>query len=392
MKCFQQLSSILSILLLTADSVICSNVLEVTQDNFTSVVIDSGIPTIVDIYASWCGHCKRLSPIWNQLADGYADNKANFQVVKIDGDLNKDISDKYGVTSFPTIKFFDGKGGVEDVTVTRNLESLTIFVFNKIGIPSNIKRRISSAVVSLIDKNFDKIAFDSSKTVIVAFTAQWCGHCKNLKPVFEKVSDIYRYDSDSIILAEVDTTGAGTSEISKLFNITSFPTILVFPDEENITVPIKYPGGRSVENFVEAINAVVGLDRNLDGTLGTAAGRVKKLDDISFQFALASLEDRKDLLKKLEGYVEEYVGGQLTSAKWYKRYAEKISAVGVEYIAKELDRLTTLITSGSASRAKTDEMKKKVNILKTFDVKPETEKEKVLENKKTENKILMDEL
>lgn len=375
MKFCQNLLTNVSILFLAAGSVIGSNVIEVTQDNFSSVVVDSGIPTIVDIYASWCGHCKTLSPIWDKLAGAYADKSSKIQVVKIDGDLNRDIADEYGVTSFPTLKYFDGKGNVEAVEVPRDLESLASFVAKKTGIPSNIKRRAPSAVIPLFDDTFDKIAYDPTKTVIVAFTAQWCGHCKNLKPTFEKVADIYRYDSDSVVLAEVDTSGIGTSELIRRFSIQNLPTILVFPDDDSITEPIKYPGGRSAENFVEAINNVVGLDRNIDGTLGFAAGRFKELDEISLQFVTASPEERKALLEKLDKFVERGVGSELNSAKIYRRYAEKISTLGAEYITKEIDRLSAIIKKASTSRAKTDEMKKKINILKTFALTSETDEE-----------------
>jgi protein disulfide-isomerase A6 len=392
MRFCQKFSTNFSILLFTAGSVICSNVLEVTQDNFSSIVVDSGIPTIVDIYASWCGHCKTLSPVWDKLASAYADKSFKIQVVKIDGDVNRDIADEYGVTSFPTLKYFDGKGNVEAVEVPRDLESLASFVAKKTGIPSNIKHRAPSAVVPLFDDTFDKIAYNPRKTVIVAFTAQWCGHCKNLKPAFEKVADIYRYDSDSIVLAEVDTTSIGTSELVQRFNIKNLPTILVFPDDDGVTEPIKYPGGRSVENFVEAINHVVGLDRNIDGTLGSAAGRFKELDEISLQFVDASLKDRKVLLEKLYQFVERGVGVELNSAKIYKRYAEKISTHGVEYLTKEINRLSAIIKNTSTSRSKIDEMKKKINILRTFALKSEIDEENDFKNEGSKDEISNDEL
>ena len=89
----------------------------------------------------------------------------------------------------------------------------------------------------------------------------------------------------------------------------------------------------------------------------------------------ASPEERKALLEKLDKFVERGVGSELNSAKIYRRYAEKISTLGAEYITKEIDRLSAIIKKASTSRAKTDEMKKKINILKTFAPTSKTDEE-----------------
>lgn len=84
-------TGLISVLNLAA-AVLGSSVVELTEKNFQSVVVDSKIPTIVDVYASWCGHCKRLAPVYDELADAFAHAKGKVQVVKIDGDIHRKIS------------------------------------------------------------------------------------------------------------------------------------------------------------------------------------------------------------------------------------------------------------------------------------------------------------
>lgn len=64
-------------------------------------------PAVVDVYAPWCGPCKRLSPIMDRLAKRYS-GKVNFY--RIDGDKYKEIMRAYGFKSFPTIMFWDEDG------------------------------------------------------------------------------------------------------------------------------------------------------------------------------------------------------------------------------------------------------------------------------------------
>lgn len=80
---------------------------EITDDNFKSEVIDSDKPVIIDFWAVWCGPCKMIAPIVEELAVEY-DGK--IKVGKLDVDSNQQTSIKYGVRSIPTLLIFkDGK-------------------------------------------------------------------------------------------------------------------------------------------------------------------------------------------------------------------------------------------------------------------------------------------
>jgi thioredoxin 1 len=79
--------------------------LEFTDSNFQAEVLEADQVTLVDFWAEWCGPCKMVSPIVDQLAEEYA-GKA--KIGKVDVDSNQEIYMKYGIRSIPTILFIKG--------------------------------------------------------------------------------------------------------------------------------------------------------------------------------------------------------------------------------------------------------------------------------------------
>merc|ERR1712113_784425 len=71
--------------------------------NFNQVVNDSGKNTLVKFYAPWCGHCKKLEPIWEQLAEKYKDS-TDVIIAKMDSTKNE--LEHFKIKAFPTIKLF----------------------------------------------------------------------------------------------------------------------------------------------------------------------------------------------------------------------------------------------------------------------------------------------
>ena len=152
-----------------------SSVLDIGPANFENVVLQSNKPAFVEFYAPWCGHCQKLAPILEQLADKFAFAKGKVSIAKVDADENKDLGRRFGVQGFPTLKWFDGKSNVpEDYKGGRDLESLSAFIIEKTGIKVKTKKIPSSFVEVLNDQTFKKTV-GGEKNVLVAFTASWCG-------------------------------------------------------------------------------------------------------------------------------------------------------------------------------------------------------------------------
>ncbi|MCB9203036.1 MAG: thioredoxin [Flavobacteriales bacterium] len=86
--------------------------LEFTDNNFNEQVVKSDKPVLVDFWAAWCGPCRMVAPVVEELAKEY-DGKA--LVGKVDVDNNQDVSVEYGIRNIPTILFFKGGQVVDKV-------------------------------------------------------------------------------------------------------------------------------------------------------------------------------------------------------------------------------------------------------------------------------------
>ena len=83
-----------------------------TSDNFKAEVLESSIPVMVDFYADWCGPCKKMAPLVEQLAEEF-DGKV--KIGKLNVDENQDIAGTYNVMSIPNFVFFKNGQVAEQV-------------------------------------------------------------------------------------------------------------------------------------------------------------------------------------------------------------------------------------------------------------------------------------
>ena len=83
-----------------------------TDDNFENEALKSDIPVVVDFWAEWCGPCRMIAPIIEELTDEY---NGKVKVGKLDVDNNPQVAIKYGVRSIPTVLFFKGGEVVNSV-------------------------------------------------------------------------------------------------------------------------------------------------------------------------------------------------------------------------------------------------------------------------------------
>ena len=85
-----------------------------TDDNFENEAINSELPVLIDFWAAWCGPCRMIAPIIEELADEF---NGKLKVGKLDVDVNQQTAIKYGVRSIPTVLLLkDGK--VKDTIIS----------------------------------------------------------------------------------------------------------------------------------------------------------------------------------------------------------------------------------------------------------------------------------
>ena len=95
---------------------IMSSVIHADENTFEKAVLQSDVPVLVDFWATWCGPCKAIAPVLDELSGEY-DSKA--RIVKIDVDQNPNLAAQYGIRSIPTLFVF--KNG-EKVDATMGMQ------------------------------------------------------------------------------------------------------------------------------------------------------------------------------------------------------------------------------------------------------------------------------
>jgi thioredoxin 1 len=97
----------------------------ITDESFTNDVLESDVPVLVDYWAEWCGPCKMIAPILDEMAKDY---DGRLQIAKMNVDDNREVPGKFGIRGIPTLMIFKGGQKVAELTGARPKRELTAFV------------------------------------------------------------------------------------------------------------------------------------------------------------------------------------------------------------------------------------------------------------------------
>ena len=132
---------------------------------------------------------------------------------------------------------------------------MIFLVFLAFSVPSTFGN-----IIELDSSNFDSIAMDPSKNVLVEFYSQNCGVCKGLAPIYEKVAQAFE-NEPSCTVAKVD---AGTyKELGERFSVPGYPTIKLFSNTDKSGE--NYSGGRGEQDFIDFLNTRCNARRTSGG-------------------------------------------------------------------------------------------------------------------------------
>ncbi|GAB0094644.1 Protein disulfide-isomerase [Sergentomyia squamirostris] len=113
-----------------------------------------------------------------------------------------------------------------------------------------------------VAKNFAELVTDVDKDVLIEFYAPWCGHCKKLSPIYDELGEKLKAE-DGVSVVKIDATA---NDVPPLFEVRGFPTLFWLP-KDNKSKPVKYEGGRELDDFIKyiakhATNELNGFDRS----------------------------------------------------------------------------------------------------------------------------------
>ena len=95
------------------NSISTPSVIHLDEATFDQVLSDSNVPILVDFWATWCGPCRMVAPILEEIAEEHAEA---VRIVKVDVDNNPELSNRFGIRNIPTLLVFKG-GELKDQVV-----------------------------------------------------------------------------------------------------------------------------------------------------------------------------------------------------------------------------------------------------------------------------------
>lgn len=106
------------------------NIVEITDKNFEAEVLKSEMPVLVDFWAAWCGPCRAIAPVIDEIASEY---KGKIKVGKCNVDENPQTPSRYGIRAIPTLIFFKNGNVVDQITGAVGKSQISAVIDRLIG-------------------------------------------------------------------------------------------------------------------------------------------------------------------------------------------------------------------------------------------------------------------
>lgn len=222
---------------------------------------------VVEFYAPWCGHCKKLAPALSEAAEKIKEVDPNIAFAKMDCTLeeNKAFKDRMEIKGFPSFRLFKGSvDSAEEHKPPRVMPQLMqYFKAIKDGVeppkpppapqrpPAEPLVEPANSEVTVLDIDTIDKFIGENEYAVIEFYAPWCGHCKKLFPEYTKASIELKGHEPSIKLAKMDLNEAKNKPIASKYGIRGYPTLKIFENGE----PKEFKGPRDSKGIVSYLSS-----------------------------------------------------------------------------------------------------------------------------------------
>merc|ERR1711981_72084 len=244
-------------------------IVKLNEANFAEKT-ESADLALVKFFAPWCGHCQAMADDWAAASEKVGDNVI---IADVDCTEERGLCSKNGVQGYPTLMSFK-KGKLHEEFYDRDVPSIVSYAKRNGGAGGDAAADAEPAAASafsgkseevpasyedgtiwtVVGANFDEIVMDESKHVFIKIYAPWCGHCKNMQPAWEDLAAAYKGQED-IVIAEIDATA---NDLPAAYQVRGYPT-LFWAGKGGKATPVKYQGGRQVDQWKNFINEKVAV-------------------------------------------------------------------------------------------------------------------------------------
>lgn len=200
-----------------------SAVMSLKEDNFEKYVLKSNRKgVLVEFYAPWCGHCKSLAPVYEEVAKVYAGDAKEVMVAKVDVTENEQLGSSYDIQGFPTLKWFSTGDPVPiSYEGGRSKEDFVDFINEKTGLKREYDGSLKPTAGrhTIFDDKLIKANFNVNLALVEDFKA-------SLDSVNESIENakVYIQIAEKVVAKGSDYV---TNEIQRLTKLVASPTIKV---------------------------------------------------------------------------------------------------------------------------------------------------------------------
>lgn len=245
---------------------------------------------MVEFYAPWCGHCKKMEPEYAKAAKILA--KEGITLAKVDATKESDLAKEFMVQGFPTILIFRKGEKVDTYEGGRTSQEIVEYM-QKQNDPN--WKPPPSAIVPLTSDNFTRFV-KNEKLVLALFYAPWCKHCKQVMVEYEgAAAELKEW---GIQLVKID--GTREKELADQFGIAGWPTFKMFRKGRAYDY---VNGPREKQNIIDYMkdqykppseekNHLLGVMNNMDRLDVTVVGFFKGKSDLYDEYIVAANEMR----------------------------------------------------------------------------------------------------